>query len=192
MVKLPFFIGLGEHDKEWYKETEQLFVRLYGLNKLPLVTQLFAATSINSTLKSNVRLFRKAYHEMENNLPFSNYLPNIKIQLEHIRAGRPMSGRKITNFAAAMSGDFKAVVVDKWLLRAFDYPNDSATKKQYDFIEAWVIDYAFTHGYAPREVSAMIWSGVRIHFTGSKLTRYDKILEQQEFNMFNYAISKRG
>lgn len=68
--------------------------------------------------KSNVTLFRR--YEIENDLPVGNYLPNIQDQLRLIRSGQPLSGRKINAFARAMAGDQNAVVVDIWLLRAFD------------------------------------------------------------------------
>jgi hypothetical protein len=47
-------------------------------------------------------------------------MPNIKQQLEQIRKGDELTGRKIRSFARAMAGDPDAVVVDIWLLRAFN------------------------------------------------------------------------
>lgn len=192
------YIETGKHDLHWYRDTEILFLELYGPSQLHLVTQLFAATSINSSLPSNVRLFRKALYEIEHSLPFSSYLPVMLLQLNHIRNGQPMSGRKINSFAKAMSGDKNAVVVDIWLLRAFGLDVDrkgtrktmSASDKQYDLIELWVREYADLKNFEPREVSAMIWSGVRTLTTGKKLTRYDEVLRFQNFNMYENNSSR--
>ncbi len=186
---IPHYLKVGAKDKNWYAECQRLFEELFP-NRLPLVANLFAATSINSSLKSNIRLFRKALHELDNNLPFSNYLPVMKLQLERIRVGEEISGRKIKSFARAMSGDPNAVVVDIWLLRAFGMGRmfrgkiSSATNKEYDLIELYCRELAIKEGMQAREVSAMIWSGVRITHTGDKETHYRNILRHQLFNMF--------
>jgi hypothetical protein len=117
---IPKYVSKGLKDKLWYENQTAEFIKIFGYIRLPLVSKIFAATSINSSLKSNIRLFRKAYHEMTNNLPLSNYLPVMKLQLERIQKGEDINGRKIKSFAAALSGDPNAVVVDIWLLRAFE------------------------------------------------------------------------
>jgi len=146
----------GKKDKHWYRDCEQTFIKLFGEPELKTVCKLFAATSINTSLKANITLFRRAYFEIKNDLPFSNYLPNIKMQLEKVRAGKPLSGEKINNFAEAMAGNENAVVVDVWILRAYD--NDKkyfrhgqgyarsagATPKQYKIIEAHIKETAVT------------------------------------------------
>lgn len=191
------YIKLGAKDKFWYAECQSLFEELYGPEKLSFVCSLFAATSINSSLKSNIRLFRKAMHEIENNLPFSNYLPVMKLQLKRIRSGESIRGRKISSFAKAMSGDPNAVVVDIWLLRAFEMDNryvrsfggkersGGATDKQYDFIELFCREYADREELEARQVSSMIWSGVRVLRTGDRETSYKNILRHQLYNMFD-------
>ncbi len=201
--KIEAYYYAGLKDIDWYKECEDLFVSIYGRDRLPLITKLFAATSINTSLKANITLFRKALHEMENNLPFSNYLPNIKIQLERLRAGQELSGRKIRSFAAAMSGDVNAVVVDIWLLRAFEMDkkyyrkenstakrrggvrSSGATDKQYTQIENWVRASAWVRGIQPRELSSILWAGVRIIQSGDKETHYKTILKMKLYNMFD-------
>lgn len=193
--RIAEYIKRGERDRYWYHNTEKLFRELFGDDYLKLVTQLFAATSINSSLKSNIRLFRRALHEIETGAPMGKYLPVMAMQISAIRNGRPMSGRKIRSFAAAMSGDTEAVVVDVWLKRAFDEDDrygrmrngkllmrsSGASDRVYDIIEYYVRDEARRRGLEPRMVSAMIWSGVRT----DKATRYDDILRYQMFSMFD-------
>lgn len=110
---------LGRGDINWYSDCQAMFIELFGQEKLQLVCRLFAATSINTSLKANITLFRRAFYEIENGLPIGDYLPNIRQQLQQIREGSPLTGRKINNFANAMAGDKNAVVVDVWILRAF-------------------------------------------------------------------------
>lgn len=200
------YARLGWHDLDWYERAEELLKYHYGVNWM-LAAQVMAATSINSTLKSNVRLMRKAMHELTNGLPLSNYLPNIKAQLERVRDGRGLHGQKIVAFAAAMMGDTEAVVVDTWLLRAFDMgrrymrkvtknsrhghlytivreSSGGATKGDFDFITEKVRDMAVMNDVEPRQMSAAIWSGVRINHTRDFNTNYHTVLNFQNYNMY--------
>lgn len=175
-------IAIGARDQHWYRDTEELFAGIYGRERLHFITQLFAATSIKTSLRGNVKLFRKALKELNHDLPFSNYLPVIRFQLDRIRRGEPLKARKIRNFAAAMSGDKNAVVVDRWIMRAFGYDGNLApTDKQYDEIEQWIQGYAEMTSREPREVCAMIWSGIR----KDRVTRYDSVLKSQLTPLFN-------
>lgn len=223
--RIARYVWIGRKDLNWYQKSTELFIELFGLERLDLVTKLFAATSINTSLKANVTLFRRALHEIENNLPTSDYLPIIMQQLEQIRAGKQLTGRKIRSFARAMLGDPEAVVVDVWLLRAFsqdkksfrkdplgrvvygslvDYPlfdeiyraipetpnprglfrSRGATDGQYTDIENYVRQEARAMGIQPRQLSAMIWSGVRIDQGGDANTSYETVLRNKMQNMF--------
>jgi hypothetical protein len=196
------YIQIGMNDKLWYEECEKLFEEIYGKERLKLVAQLFSATSQASSLKSNIQLFRKALHQWDNNLPFIGYLPGIQRQLQRLRSGEGLSGLKIKAFANAMSGDSQAVVVDRWLLRAFGMDklsirqtgphkgkalSSGATKKQFYQIEGWVRGKAVVLGLEPRQLSAMIWSGVRITMSGDRETHYKTILKQKLYNMYEKA-----
>lgn len=201
--KIHLYTWLGRKDKNWYAQCQELFTDLFGPEKLDLVCKLFAATSINTSIKSNITLFRKAYYEIENGLPISNYLPSIKTQLQYIREGLPLSGRKINSFARAMAGDHSAVVVDIWLTRAFGLDvqyfrqtkdaaegvgrnrSSSPSDKQYTLIETWVRTEAVKMGLQPRELSAILWSGVRIYVAGDRDTHYKDRLRQSLINLFN-------
>lgn len=186
----------GSDQRFWYRETENTLVDLFGRDRLPLVTRLLAATSINSSLKSNVALFFKAMYQIQNNLPTEGYLPVIQQSIERVRRGEELSGRKINAFSRAMSGDPSAVVVDIWLLRAFDrdrkyfrkgvqgYRSGGASKRDYDFIEDWCIRIAEDLGWEPREVSSSIWAGQRLEDTGDRLVRYCEIIKQE----MNYTL----
>lgn len=190
--KIARYLWIGRSDKDWYADTEVTIEYLFGEENVFKVASLLAATSINSSLKSNLALFHKALYQLENNLPFDGYLPVMKMQLDSYRETGFISGRKINNFALAMSGNKNAVVVDIWILRAFGYSNltlrhsgphagkereGGATKKQYDEIEKYIHEEAPLMGLQPREFCSMIWSGVRTNNTGFRnTTRYCDIL----------------
>lgn len=198
--KIARYVWIGRNDINWYTECEEMFVELFGREELGLVCKLFAATSINTSLRSNVTLFRKAYGEIKRDLPIGRYLPNIQAQLGQIRAGGELTGRKISSFARAMSGDKNAVVVDIWLLRAFNMEkryfrkNDGrersggASDKQYSIIEQYVRTEAMRMKIEPRQLSAMIWAGVRIDMGGSKKTHYKEALMSSMVGLFGVNI----
>lgn len=202
-INIPKYVEIGKSSLNWYQDCQNCFVELFGAEKLELVCQLFAATSINTSLKSNITLFRKAYWEIENDKPIGRYLPNIQNQLKQIRNGDPLTGRKIRSFAAAMSGDVNAVVVDVWLQRAFgiekkywrqkkdkekgrgNFRNAGVSDKEYTIIENWVREYSKVFNCEPRQLSAMIWAGVRIDTNGDKQVHYSDILKHSLQNLFN-------
>jgi hypothetical protein len=201
--KIPRYLWIGRHDQHWYHDCEKTFVDLFGADRLGLVTKIFAATSINTSLKSNITLFRKALYESENDKPVGKYLPNIQMQLERVRAGQDLSGRKIRSFAAAMAGDKNAVVVDVWISRAFgvdrryfrqtkgaaegvgNVRDGGVSDKHYTLIENWVRAEAAQMGLQPREFNSMIWAGVRIDQSGNRETHYKTTLINKLTNLFN-------
>lgn len=190
----------GASDMFWYQECNRTLTELYGPGELALVTKLLAATSINTYLKSNITLFRKAYYEIKNDLPVGNYLPNMKKQILQIRAGQELTGRKINSFARAMNGDTEAVVVDIWVLRAFGELRLSlrtsgphaghlrpcgAAPNQYNRIESWVRDRAYHLRLEPRQVGSMVWAGCRTLHKGPGVRSYNSILRASLQNLFN-------
>ncbi len=195
--KVHYYAKVGAKDMFWYQDCERIFADMFGVENLGLIASMFAATSINTSLKSNITLFRKAYYQHIYNLPIEGYLPNIKTQLERIREGLELSGRKILSFKNAMSGDKEAIVVDIHILRAFDQDrryyraNDNrersagATEKQYDIIEAYMREEAHKLGIEPRQFCSMVWAGTRISNGGDRETHYKNILKHQFTNLFN-------
>lgn len=195
--KIHRYVFIGRNDLHWYRDCTAVFIKLFGEERLELICKLFAATSINTSLKGNITLFRRALYEYDNNLPIGRYLPNIQLQLQQVRDGKDLTGRKISSFAKAMAGDPDAVVVDIWLLRAFGENNryfrkrsqrdqeGGATPKQYTRIEGWIRQEAFCMGIEPRQLSSMIWAGVRLDTNGPDDTHYKDILERKLTNLFN-------
>lgn len=198
-TKINHYIKVGEKDMYWYHECQEVFEDIFGKDELWLVCQLFAGTSINTSMKSNLTLFRRAYYEIKNDLPIGKYLPNIQTQLQRIRSGQELSGRKINAFAKAMSGVPDQVVVDVWLCRAFGidrkyvrYTGPHAglarsggpTDREYTLVENWVREEADRRNIEARMVSAMIWAGVRISTNGDRHTHYKDLLKHAFTNLF--------
>lgn len=201
--KIDFYIVKGKKDINWFRDCENTFVDIFGREKLNLVASLFAATSINTSLKSNITLFRKAFYEIQNNLPVGNYMPVMKLQIERIRNGEDIRGRKILSFRNAMCGDVNAVVVDTWLARAFEVDKKyfrqkggvskgrgtmrsaGVADKTYTMIEDFVKSKAVELNLEARQVSSMIWAGVRMATNNDTETHYKDLLKAKFINLFN-------
>ena len=172
------YAALGESDKHWYRDCKRTIVKIFGEKDVRLVANLLAATSMNTTLKANITLFCKAYKILKLGGEFEGkFLPVMVSSLERVREGKELNGRKTRNFARAMRGDTSAVVVDMWILQAFDRDKyrkfkgkrdkvereimQSATVKDFDDIESWIKWKAKEINLQPRQLCSMIWSGIR-------------------------------
>jgi len=51
--KIARYVWKGRHDLKWYLQAENLFVDLFGRERLQLVTRLFAATAKHITRGSS-------------------------------------------------------------------------------------------------------------------------------------------
>ena len=72
-----------------------------------------------------------------------------------------VGGLKVRNFAAGILGDSRAVVLDRWALRAAGHGRDSCTAKQYARIAADYTTAAEHVGEHPRDFQAIVWIVLR-------------------------------
>lgn len=110
---------------------------------------VLAITSPNQSWKGNQTLAAKHLKT-----GWIGGLPSVR---EGLRTG-VISGRKVSQFAKAISGDERAVVVDRWMIRAFGAPMGRAA---YPEIEQGITDAADILGISPRTLQATIWCIVR-------------------------------
>lgn len=170
----------GKAGMEWYDKTFDELKTAFG-DDAELVAKLLSATSVNATVSSNVTLALKAYRYMKEGRNFltlkpgEGFLPAVVGNLDRIAKGEPIAGRKLDNFAKAIIGDPDAVVVDRWMLRAFGYGGtaakegqigrgtfgdvSAASAREYDLIEHAVKELAQEKGVTPRQMQAAIWFG---------------------------------
>ena len=158
-----FLAGLA--GRNWYRHTQGHIKKIFGPDT-DLFIDLLAVTSPNASVKSNVSKALTAYRQFKNNEPFTRQLPVCLNMLEIVRCNyftgqeKPFGGPKVQAFAKALKGDFSAVVVDTWILRAFDVPN--ATPLQVRKITAFITKKALKFAMHPAEVQAAIWCGIKL------------------------------
>lgn len=151
----------GQGEMKWYDDTFKELQTFFGKDA-EMVAGFLTATSINATVKSNISLAMKAYKQWKVGEEFSGYLPSVIDELNRVKSGQPLAGRKLDNFRRAILGDPDAVVVDRWMLRAFgDNKRLAATPTQYDLYENAIKELAKQRGVTPRQMQAAIWFGVK-------------------------------
>ncbi len=143
---------------DWYTSS-----RLAAQEHFPEDWELFlgflAVTSVNSTVKSNMTLALKAYAQHANGKPFSGYLKQVIANLRNVVDGKTLNGPKINAFFLALKGDKKAVVVDRWMARAYGFK--SVTTSNYDRIERNIRIEAGANGMEPSDFQAWKWADIR-------------------------------
>lgn len=176
------YLWLGRDAVDWYARQRDVLIELFGAQNLVTACQLLAATSINTELRANVTLFSRAIAEIKAGEDVGSYLPIIRKQIQAVREGKGLSGRKISAFARALAGDQHAVVVDVWMYRAFGV---KPTDHRYTLIENWIVETAPTMGLTPCQLQAVIWVGIRKHSTQGQIMSYEQALKTKFQNMFD-------
>ncbi|PCJ57332.1 MAG: hypothetical protein COA65_09745 [Rhodospirillaceae bacterium] len=189
------YLDIGQNDKYWYRDERANLEELFPHEDINLVIDLLCATSINSSLKSNVALFYRALYQYKNNEPFKPYLPNMASSLELARQREPFTGRKIRNFAECLKGNTQGVIVDVWIARAFkvnrmyrrmtrkkggEMREGGVSNRFYTKIEKYIQARAPKLGLEPRQMCSMIWGGIRTEKTGiHNTTRWVDVLKSK-------------
>lgn len=118
-----------------------------------------AVTSVNSTVKANLTLALKAYAQHDQGKPFKGFLKQVIVNLHNVIEGRKLNGPKIQAFYKALKGDKTAVVVDRWMARAYGFK--SVTTANYDRIERNIRHEAGANEMEPSDFQAWLWADIR-------------------------------
>lgn len=149
----------GRASMDWYEQTRQCVEDLVGSEDAKLVVQLLAVTSANTTVRANVTLALKAWNQIRRGQPLDGYMPGVQENIIRVMCGRRPTGPKISAFMDALLGEEDAVVVDRWMLRAYGYPH-MTPKRLRDIVED-VTQRAEKAGVTPRQYQAAVWFGCK-------------------------------
>ncbi len=150
--------------KLWYANSYARIRERYG-EDADLFCALLAATSANSSVKTNVKLAEKAYWQIKNdgNVKRESFVRHHYSSIQRVlREGLP-SGQKCENFYRALTGDENAVVIDIWMLRYFGYEHikGGPSKGLYRELSEKVRSIAAERGITPAQCQAEIWCQTR-------------------------------
>ncbi len=187
------YILAGEKDKDRYPNTYEALKERYG-NDTELMVYCLAATSIKSTLDSNIAKAIEAFKTLKNNVEITWTWQSTVKQLEKIQLAKntedesfeenPLTWRKVMNFANSMLGDKDAIVFDVWQQRSLRVDRDrSPTNKEYDQAENLLRMIAYCIDREPRQVGAAVWCGLRGRIYNEQVyyeVAIDKFLRRKE------------
>ena len=140
----------------WYFRASHLIERKFGKDA-KLFSNILAATSPRKSVLANWRLAHRIYYTHKLSLYLSNtgLMPCHQGNLRRIFNGEKLSGRKVSNFAKNLQGDWSAVTVDMWTAKYFGFFN--LTDKTYTQIERRIRRIARYYGVYPCEIQATAW-----------------------------------
>lgn len=187
----------GWEGRNWYQRTLKAFKDELRGYDIDLFVKLFAITSPMTHFKANLTNAFRAYELFQKKKKFEKqeFLPNVTCMLNDFRSGtltftgEERNGRrKISNFARAILGDKHAVVIDSWVLEALGLSETYLYKgkekqhtpriTEYDLAETYVSLLAETTGYQPRQIIAMLWSGMKRQHARFKETDTSSLLKE--------------
>lgn len=135
----------------WYETMARTIHEMRGGLDMLTACRIFAACSINQTVKGNVTLARRNMHRVR---PVG--LPQTRDGIRRARKGLDLNGRKVSAFARALAGDTDAVVIDRWMARAYDV-SLPRTATAYARLSARIAADAHAAGMTPRDYQAHVW-----------------------------------
>jgi len=163
-----------DYNKDWYKQSGNIVKKYFGDNA-DLFIQILSATSPRNSVSANVLFALRAYnniirgyevHRVEQ--PKYGIAHKIVVSnLEKIVRDGHLSGRKVQNFADALSGKENSVVVDVWMCRVFNIDKKAPCKSDYDFIEYTIRTIAKNIGWSACQVQASLWTYVKKVYTST-------------------------
>lgn len=172
----------------WYENDQRFLQSLYGTDT-DLFAALLAACSPQVHVKISWDWANRIYQDYKTNRRIDYrglmacHVPNVKRAL----TGEKLSGRKVQNFYANLTGDLDAVTLDSWMLRFFGWflrHKRTPTDRQYDKLAKRFRAIAKANGLKPAELQSAIWIRYR-QKQGYKPVSYANIgadKKQMEFN----------
>lgn len=142
----------------WY-EKSRLSVKSEFPDSWELMIGFLAVTSANATVTNNVTFALKALEQYKRGEVFNGFMAPVIANLERVVRGEKVSGRKIRAFHEALLGNRYAVVIDRWMYRAYGFEKQGIN--EYRAVEAAIFREAEDAGMYPADYQAMLWIDVR-------------------------------
>lgn len=152
----------------WYSDATKLIQELYGDN-WQLFVDLLAATSPRQSVKRNWQqsaAILAAYIDREARpIRFGDLLGDVMYSHLNnvVRAlqQRPISGPKVSRFAANLKGNLDVVTIDVWICKAYGIDHKALTTSVYNRLETRIQSDAGRQGIAAANWQAVLWFTVR-------------------------------
>ena len=151
---------LYRQNKDWYISSNKAIRDKYG-KQTNLFIKLLGVTSPRNTVKRNLYLADKTlnYFISDKLIDFSYGIANkqIKKNIDKVLSDKPFRGIKVNAFVKALNGDLSQVVIDSWMLKAFNIGAQLPRPNDLVHIKTIVNKIAIETNLKPSEVQACLW-----------------------------------
>ena len=157
-------------NKDWYTNSLKAITNKYGVHTDKFI-KLLGVTSPRNTVKRNLFLADKTlkYSILDKDIDFSYGLANgqIKRNVDKVLNNRVIGGQKVNAFIKALSGDLKQIVIDSWMLKAFNINRQSPLKNDIVHIKEVIDKISIATGLEPSQVQACLWCYSKVELNDS-------------------------
>ena len=175
---------LYRQNKDWYISSNKAIRDKYG-KQTDLFIKLLGVTSPRNTVKRNLYLADKTlnYFISDKLIDFSYGIANkqIKKNIDKVLSDKPFGGIKVNAFVKALNGDLSQVVIDSWMLKAFNIGAQSPRPNDLIHIKTIVNKIVIETNLQPSEVQACLWCYAKAELNDSPF---------KEDNDFSYYMKE--
>jgi hypothetical protein len=170
-------------NKNWYRNSYETIKELFG-NDTELFIKILASTSQQNSVQANAQYAIEAYELIKNGASIEGLMCGIaqwKIieNLNLARQNRELDGNKINTFAHALMNDPECIVIDRWIMRAFNLNRIAPTQKDRQYIQDIVKIISDNIGFTPAETQACLWA-----YAKSELSDKEQYKDYSDYSVY--------
>ena len=171
-------------NKDWYSNSFKAIKNKQGIHTDKFI-KLLGVTSPRNTVKHNLFLANKTlkYSILSKEIDFSYGIANtqIKRNVDKVLSNKPFGGVKVNAFVKALLGDLNQVVIDTWMLKAFNLNVQSPRPNDLVHIKTIINKIALQTNLKPSEVQSCLWCYAKTELNDSPF---------KENNDFSYYMKE--
>ncbi len=186
---------VGEDMKGWYGGRDAGFITQAFGDDADLFIQLVAATSKGNSVDGGLTQAINVYKKWKGGQSVNTIITAVgkgsvglaKNEVNAILTGQRWDGEKIANFREALQLNNDAVVVDRWMMRAFGSQKIAPNAKEYKEIARLIRREAAEIGVTPIEYQAAVWTGIKrkMEGAGTKVEEFNTTVRKK---LANYQL----
>ena len=182
------------HNKDWYTKSLKAIQNKYGVHT-DIFIDMLAVISPRNTVKRNLLLADKTlkYSILNKEIDFSYGIANKQIlnNVNRVLNNKRYSGQKVNKFAAALKGDLSKVVIDSWMLKAFNVNRQSPTKNDIEHITKIISKLSKELDLLPAEIQSCLWCYAKTELNDSPFKEdNDFSFYMQQSRLNDYIIKE--
>lgn len=163
------------NNKNWYSKSNETIKEIFK-DDSDLFIDLLAITSIRNSVKSNTIFALDCYYRIKHDKPLNRKYgiadKPIKINIKRVLNDKPIHGNKISKFAKCLKGDLDNIVIDVWMLKAFNINRMSPNKKDIKYIEYIINRISKKLNIKNAQVQACLWCYAKYELNNTNHKEY--------------------